>query len=240
MEAPALNPTGGVKAKQPVGLDYRKDPTRPGGGVFIAHGRAAREGDFEGIPAGVIISGGSSDDGNGNSGENRNENGGADGAGSAAGTPSGTAEGEGTASAARAMSSSISLPAGNDRDRAFPFSSASLVASSLLVSSAFAPPLPNDATSSRGMGALSPGGQGGSPLVNFTPLATRGAGYGNVNPAMNAQAMGAPVQVMNVLDGPQGRSTLEEFALADGFLEGIPGGMFDWGRSIGVFGGGAC
>jgi hypothetical protein len=39
------------------------------------------------------------------------------------------------------------------------------------------------------------------------------------------------VQVMNVLDVPQGGNTIQEFALADtGFLEGIPGGMFDWGE----------
>jgi hypothetical protein len=41
------------------------------------------------------------------------------------------------------------------------------------------------------------------------------------------------VQVMNVLDVPQAHNTLEQFALADnGFLEGIPGGMFDWGESV--------
>jgi hypothetical protein len=39
------------------------------------------------------------------------------------------------------------------------------------------------------------------------------------------------VQVMNVLDVPQASNTLEQFAMADtGFLEGIPGGMFDWGE----------
>jgi hypothetical protein len=39
------------------------------------------------------------------------------------------------------------------------------------------------------------------------------------------------VQVMNVLDVPQASGTLEQFAMADtGFLEGIPGGMFDWGK----------
>lgn len=52
-----------------------------------------------------------------------------------------------------------------------------------------------------------------------------------MNPAMNASSQQpGNVQVMNVLDGPQGGNTLQEFALADGFLEGIPGGMFDWGE----------
>ena len=55
-----------------------------------------------------------------------------------------------------------------------------------------------------------------------------------MNPAMNAPQGSVPgiVQVMNVLDGQQGGNTLQQFALADtGFLEGIPGTMFDWGES---------
>ncbi|KAJ7582943.1 fungal-specific transcription factor domain-containing protein [Mycena floridula] len=52
---PALNPTGGVKGKQPLdGLDYQKDPSRPGGGIFVAHGKA-RESDFDDLPEGTVI-----------------------------------------------------------------------------------------------------------------------------------------------------------------------------------------
>jgi hypothetical protein len=52
---PLLNPTGGVKGKQPLGgLEYKKDHSRPGGGVFIAHGEA-RKGDYEGLPQGTVI-----------------------------------------------------------------------------------------------------------------------------------------------------------------------------------------
>ncbi|KAH7889628.1 fungal-specific transcription factor domain-containing protein [Phlebopus sp. FC_14] len=52
---PLLNPTGGVRGKQPLGgLEYKKDPSRPGGGVFVAHGEA-RKGNYEGIPQGTII-----------------------------------------------------------------------------------------------------------------------------------------------------------------------------------------
>lgn len=54
-----------------------------------------------------------------------------------------------------------------------------------------------------------------------------------MNPAMNNVNATAPghVQVMNVLDVPQASGTLEQFAMADtGLLEGIPGGMFDWGE----------
>ncbi|EAU88675.2 hypothetical protein CC1G_01048 [Coprinopsis cinerea okayama7 len=56
MEAPALNPTGGVTGKPPVMLDYRKDPTRPGGGVFIVQGNSSRDGQFKDVPEGTIIS----------------------------------------------------------------------------------------------------------------------------------------------------------------------------------------
>ena len=49
-----LNPTGGVKVKQPLGgLVFRKDPTRPGGGVFIA--RVTNEDVDKHLPQGTII-----------------------------------------------------------------------------------------------------------------------------------------------------------------------------------------
>lgn len=54
---PALNPTGGVKGKQPPplnGLQYKKDPSRQGSGVFIARG-ATRTEDYKDIPEGIII-----------------------------------------------------------------------------------------------------------------------------------------------------------------------------------------
>lgn len=53
-----------------------------------------------------------------------------------------------------------------------------------------------------------------------------------MNPALNNVTRQTPgnVQVLNVLDVPQVSTTLEQFAMADvGLLEGIPGGMFDWG-----------
>lgn len=72
-------------------------------------------------------------------------------------------------------------------------------------------------------------------MVNITPLGgdREGGSFPNMNPAMNSVIVSAPgnVQVMNVLDEPQASNTLEQFAMADnGFLEGIPGGMFDWGE----------
>lgn len=64
-------------------------------------------------------------------------------------------------------------------------------------------------------------------MVNFPQLT---GNFTNMNPALN----GAPenVQVMNVLDQTQAGNALEQQALADvGFLDGIPGTMFDWGTS---------
>jgi hypothetical protein len=68
--------------------------------------------------------------------------------------------------------------------------------------------------------------QSSASMVNFTPLIKSGDTYGNLNPAMNTQARGN-IQVMNVLDGGQGVD-LAEYELSNGFLEGLPGTMFDW------------
>lgn len=76
----------------------------------------------------------------------------------------------------------------------------------------------------------------GSSMVTITPLPSArgdGASFPNMNPALNSVKSDAPssVQVLNVLDVPQASNTLEQFAMADvGLLEGIPGGMFDWGQ----------
>jgi len=57
-------------------------------------------------------------------------------------------------------------------------------------------------------------------------------GNANVKPVLNEGGMpeSENVHVMNVLDsGPVTARSLEEFAVADNWLDGIPGGMFDWG-----------
>jgi len=77
----------------------------------------------------------------------------------------------------------------------------------------------------------------GSSMVTITPLPSArgdGASFPNMNPALNSvmSDTSSSVQVLNVLDVPQASNTLEQFAMADvGLLEGIPGGMFDWGMS---------
>ncbi|KDR73617.1 hypothetical protein GALMADRAFT_269832 [Galerina marginata CBS 339.88] len=227
MEAPALNPTGGVKVKPPVMLDYKKDPTRPGGGVFIAPGKSA---EFKDVPEGTIISGSSEEDAGGDS------------------------EGEVASLVANAAAaSSVSLPAANHNDRVRAYlSSPSPFAPHPLSAARDIPPPSHNATSDVNYGrdgVVAPisamrspldsqhAGMGPStaPLVNLTPLTagTRAGNYMNVNPAMNRQAQttSGNVQVMNVLDAAQGGTNLANFALADtGFLEGLPGGMFDWGQ----------
>ncbi|KAJ2923287.1 hypothetical protein H1R20_g13810, partial [Candolleomyces eurysporus] len=179
METPALNPTGGVKGRPPVLLDYRKDPTRPGGGVFVAQDNGKTTEALKDVPEGTIINASEEED--------------ADAAGSVDGD-------------------------GGDHDQ-------------------------QGAQQQRG--AVSEGGHivppsNSTPMVSFTPLSIGAAGtgrgnqYSNVNPAMNLQASqnaSTNVQVMNVLDGSQSGTAMADLAMADnGFLEGIPGGMFDWGQ----------
>lgn len=139
-ETPSLNPTGGVTPKPPINLEYQKDSTRSGGGVFIA--QAPREDVIKDLPVGLVI------------------------------TPEESREG------------------------------------------AHSPPSEDQ--------------QSSASMVNFTPLKKSSDMYGNVNPAMNAQARGN-VQIMNVLDGAQGIN-LAAYEISDGFLEGLPGTMFDWSQ----------
>jgi hypothetical protein len=63
MERPALNPTSNVSNNRPPplgGLSYKNDPSRPGGGVFVAHGKA--KGAYPDVAPGVIIDGHSDDE----------------------------------------------------------------------------------------------------------------------------------------------------------------------------------
>ncbi|KAI0318935.1 fungal-specific transcription factor domain-containing protein [Amylostereum chailletii] len=72
----------------------------------------------------------------------------------------------------------------------------------------------------------------GGTMVNLTPIGRSGAET-NVNPAMEGgSGSGRNVQVVNLLqDGSPGPGSLEQLAMADNsWLEGIPGGMFDWGQ----------
>jgi hypothetical protein len=62
-ELPPLNPANNVTSRKPPplgGLAYKKDSSWPGGGVFVAHGKA--KGTFTGVGPGVIIESHSDDD----------------------------------------------------------------------------------------------------------------------------------------------------------------------------------
>ncbi|KAK2466686.1 hypothetical protein APHAL10511_000944 [Amanita phalloides] len=204
-ETPALNPTGGVTVKQPIGLEYKKDPSLPGGGVFIAHGDAKRrDEDLKDVPPGVVIRGTSDDELD-------------------------TGEEQGISSAPP-----ISDERGrNERRRA-----------SLMSPSPFAPPLTdvgspstNTAGDARGSGLLQSAMrnalQAQSAGACASGVTQRGPSLANVNPAMNTRGPTGSnqVQVMDILDGQPMGGTLADFAMVDnGFLEGIPGSMFDWGQ----------
>ncbi|EPQ58008.1 hypothetical protein GLOTRDRAFT_136812 [Gloeophyllum trabeum ATCC 11539] len=212
LEAPALNPTGGVKGKNlQEGLDYKKDPSRPGGGVYIAHGKA-REGDYSEVPPGQVIL---SDD------ESEGEE-------LSVMSALGVSHVRGTAEpAARTPPSPLGDPSSDVAGGVTSFWSAP-------GSSGGA----NNANADTNRAAA--GSQGsqaaGSSLVNMVPLTGPGASFTNLNPAMNDLMATANnnVQVMNVLDMPMPEASnnqLQQYAVAeDGFLDGLPGGMFDWGQ----------
>ncbi|KAI0748532.1 fungal-specific transcription factor domain-containing protein [Daedaleopsis nitida] len=236
-DTPVLNPTGGVKGRPLLAaLKFQKDGTRPGGGVFVAKGPVIDK-ELEKLPEGTIIST----------------------AGGGGGGDEGEALPV-VSSAARpdndSLRSSLSRslhPSRSGSGSVVPMDAAawsSASASAMVVDSAGA---------GSGSGARQQLQQQqqsqhrhhqqqqlqqqqqqqlqqqhvqdhtGAAMVNFSPLA---ASFPNMNPALNDQ-MAAPEQVMNVLDHPQAGSdgVLEQHAMADvGFLDGIPGTMFDWGQ----------
>ncbi|TFK92295.1 hypothetical protein K466DRAFT_573142 [Polyporus arcularius HHB13444] len=224
-DAPVLNPTGGVKGKpQLPSLKFQKDSTRPGGGVFIAKGPVDDK-EKKDLPEGTIFSGeGSGDEGEAPPAVSSVSRSNDDPLHpSLSPHPSRLRSGFGSVMPVDAVAwSSSSTPA-----------PASVSApTSLVVDSAVA-----------GRGGSSSARQqfhqqqqqqrqqmqdhtGQQSMVNFPQLT---GNFTNMNPALN----GAPenVQVMNVLDQTQAGNALEQQALADvGFLDGIPGTMFDWGQ----------
>ncbi len=212
-DVPLLNPTGGVKGRTLVStLSFQKDSTRPGGGVFIAKG-AIDEELQEKLPEGTIVPGGDSDEG----------------------------EAPGASSAPEANDDGLQSSAPPPMDRNA--HSRHGTSDSWLTpppASTPAPMVMNSAGARRRQlqqqhmqsGVASQAGSSTS-MVNFSQI---GDSFPNMNPALNDQ-MSAPqnVHVMNVLDQSQGMNVLEQQAMADvGFLEGIPGAMFDWGTSCRV------
>ncbi|PIL24240.1 transcription factor [Ganoderma sinense ZZ0214-1] len=209
-DVPLLNPTGGVKGRTLVSkLSFQKDSTRPGGGVFIAKGAIDQELQ-EKLPQGTIVPGGESDEGE--------------------------APGASTAPEANDDGLQSSVPPPVDRTAR----SRHGTSDSWLTPpppSGPAPMVVDSAGATHGrrqprqQHMQSGVGQAGSSMVNFSQLGDNFPNM-NMNPALNDQ-MSAPenVHVMNVLDQTPSMNGLEQQAMADvGFLEGIPGAMFDWGQ----------
>lgn len=221
LQAAVLNPTGGVKVKEPVMLDFKQDPSRPGGGIFVAHSKIK---ELKDVPKSVVIN--QSDEGTGDSeGENASP-----------------------AAADTVAASSVSLfNANDDNDPARAGSSSTAMSvskpsrkhvlppdafeQSMFLSSSTMDPLDILMTESSSLpSAVIGSGESANSFVKLTPLATKVKM--NVNPAMNVQPepSSGNIQVMNVLDSSASGSTLAAFQMADnGFLEGLPGSMFNWG-----------
>ncbi|TFL03198.1 fungal-specific transcription factor domain-containing protein [Pterulicium gracile] len=228
-EAPALNPTGGVVGKHPIRMTYKKDPSRPGGGVFVADDEAELQ-DAHNLEPGTVIT---KDEAYRHANTQDNEERRAEGDWS-----ENTSSGNGGSVVARRLMRPMNR---EYLDREF-----------LLSSSSFAPPLEeqlpfnnNSPSGQHPQSAARAGDSNAHNMIQFTPLVRRGAeqagdGIMNVNPAMNTDPdlMGGNVQVMNLLDSappphiPVTSGAFDQLVHADNFLDGLPGGMFDWGEFL--------
>lgn len=231
-----LNPTAGVVPKPQgiaKGLIFKSDPTRPGRGVFVAHGKA-KEGDYRDLPEGtVVISQGLSDE------ESEGEESAAEvsvrptnDSASSSSTHPHSAAGSGPPSAPRARTSAtagmsdaaaqrVNTPRSLAMHRTFP--------RNVAISGAgqgTGAEVADDAAGRSSLGV-------DASMVNYMAVGPNG-NLVNVNPAMNSGG-GSDVVVMNTLEANPQPNVLDEMHVADtGFLEGIPGGMFDW-RSCSAF-----
>ncbi|KAI0362421.1 hypothetical protein OH77DRAFT_1528943 [Trametes cingulata] len=208
-DPPALNPTGGVKGNPPpAALKFQKDSTRPGGGVFVVKGPMPEE-RLKDMPEGTIIdpeaaaAAAAATNAAGGSGEE----------GEAPTAVSGPAS---AATEAARVEQQQQQQQTSQQHHQQQLRLQQQQQQQQLVQQT----IPLQATD-----------QAGPSIVHFTPL---GGNFPNMNPALDNQ-MGLPenVQVMNLLDHPQGGNpnVLEHNAMVDaGFLEGIPPSMFDWGQ----------
>ncbi|KAI0636701.1 fungal-specific transcription factor domain-containing protein [Trametes polyzona] len=206
-DPPALNPTGGVKGMPPPpALKFQKDATRPGGGVFVV--KAPMDKDrLDNMPEGTIFS------------------------------PEATAAAN-AASSAAAPGEASGSGSGADRSGAAHLQQQQQQHHQQVQAQQHAQAQHQQVHQQHQQQQqqhqamqMPPADQ--SSMVHFTPLGGNFPNM-NMNPALDNQ-MGLPenVQVMNVLDHPQGGNlnVLEQQAMADaGFLEGIPPSMFDWGQ----------
>lgn len=213
------------------GLKFKYDPTRPGKGVFVAHGKA-KEADYKDLPEGtVVISQGLSDE------ESEGEE-------SAAEVSSIHPTNDSAPSSTRPAAGSGPMPVphshtsasrGTPDDAQHPLGLLHML-SSTAVSSGSGPGA-GAADAAAGQSSSGPS----SSIVNYVPIGPGGPSapgsgdFANVNPALNA-AGSSDVLVMNMLEANPQPNLLNEMAAVDnGLLEGIPGGMFDWGTDSSFF-----
>ncbi|KAF9513131.1 hypothetical protein BS47DRAFT_991537 [Hydnum rufescens UP504] len=255
-----LNPTPGVEARNNPEVDaiqFRKDPTRPGGGLFVATQRSAAALGPENIPRGTLVladssgaseagssAGGSSDSGHERKGEGK--------ANVGAGLLYGGVPYQSNPVGARS-SSSPNQP-----------SQSPVVGQHLGLLRRMEPPPAVDTLStsqtsgpsSLGMSGTHAGGTNLSPNMTGLDMGVglmgtmpnpRGAMTtpANVNPNLNGEALSAflgngrempqGVQVLNMLDAPQpsNPALMHQYATVNnGLLDGIPATMFEWGEFL--------
>ncbi|OCB84325.1 hypothetical protein A7U60_g9005 [Sanghuangporus baumii] len=222
-----LNPTTGVVPKpQGVnkGLKFKYDPSRPGKGVFVAHGKA-KEADYKDLPEGtVVISQGLSDE------EPEGEE-------SAAevssihptndSAPPSSAHSRPTAGSGPLPAHSHASVSRGTPDDARPMGSLHMLSSTAVASGSGSGAEVADPTVGQSSSGTS------SSMVDYVPIGQghtgpAGGDFLNVNPTLNT-AGSSDVLVMNTLEANPQPNVLNEMAAVDtGLLEGIPGGMFDW------------
>lgn len=200
-EAPALNPTGGVKVKPPLGgLVFRKDPTRPGGGVFVARDTRTSE-DLKHLPAGTVITEEAPEDGAATQQQQQQQQ-----------------RGHQQHSRQQQQQQSQQQQHEQHHPQVQPLAAPTMVNYAPLVGSNY--PNVNPAMNNGPAQVLPPGLGGGGGA---------GSGNGGANAHAGAGIPPGYVQVINLLDQANGANALEQLALAEaGFLDGMPQTIFDW------------
>ncbi|KAK7693747.1 hypothetical protein QCA50_003319 [Cerrena zonata] len=216
VEPPVLNPTGGVKGKPATGsLVFTKDPSRPGGGVFVARERPSDDLVRE-LPEGTIISA---------TGETITA------AVSNVRTPN-----DDVSMSLPADASSSSSPAAYGGNN-WTWSSTSGHAHG---GSATASPQQQHQQHQHQQQQQQQASSSSTSMVNLTPIGGNGSGgnnYQNMNPALNTAVSGGPenVQILNMLDyAPQG-NPVQTLQVTDqvtdpGFFTSIPASMYDYNQ----------
>jgi hypothetical protein len=218
-EPPALNPTSGTTINKPIqGLEFRRDPSRPGGGVFVARGVSTpdspddpdREGERKLMSISLksilclcitpVLD------------ENSHPR---PISASAPNTPN--AQTPDSVMAAPTLDSTRVMPSHAGRTGSLP-----------TLAPAPAPAISVPDLQRLGVPGIHPPPPPPQSVMDFSSGNMSFSPFANVNPAMD-DGQFDQVQLMNALDAPT-EGHLAQLAMADtGFLEGMPTtAMFDW------------